>query len=106
MRARTARTVCGPVKRSLHIVGQNLANQRKPLGLRARIAERAGTTPPTISKLENSEGTTLAFTLRVPGLMGGVVAATDPFGTERGRLMVREKLPERVRVRVRVRKHD
>lgn len=92
-----------PIKRSLRIIGQNLANQRKMLGLTARmVAERAGTTPPTISKLENGEGTTLEITLRVLrvlGLMDGVVAATDPYGTERGRLMADERLPERVRVR-------
>lgn len=92
-----------PIKRSLRIIGQNLANQRKLLGLTARmVAERAGTTPPTISKLENGEGTTLEITLRVLrvlGLMDGVVAATDPYGTERGRLMADERLPERVRVR-------
>jgi len=95
-----------PVKRSLRTIGQNVASQRKLLGLTARmVAERAGTTPPTISKLENGEGTTLEIALRVLrvlGLMDGVVAATDPFATERGRLMVDEKLPERVRVR----KHD
>lgn len=95
-----------PVKRSLRIIGQNLATQRKLLGLTARmVAERAGTTPPTISKLENGEGTTLEITLRVLrvlGLMDGVVAATDPFATERGRMMIGEKLPERVRVR----RHD
>ena len=92
-----------PVKRSLRIIGQNVASQRKLMGLTARmVAERAGTTPPTISKLENGEGTTLEIALRVLrvlGLMDGVVTATDPFGTERGRLMVDEKLPERVRVR-------
>jgi transcriptional regulator with XRE-family HTH domain len=92
-----------PVKRSLRTIGQNVASQRKLLGLTARmVAERAGTTPPTISKLENGEGTTLEIALRVLrvlGLMDGVVAATDPFGTERGRLMVDERLPERVRVR-------
>jgi transcriptional regulator with XRE-family HTH domain len=92
-----------PVKRSLRTIGQNVAIQRKLLGLTARmVAERAGTTPPTISKLENGEGTTLEIALRVLrvlGLMDGVVAATDPFGTERGRLLVDEKLPERVRVR-------
>jgi transcriptional regulator with XRE-family HTH domain len=92
-----------PVKRSMRAIGQNLASQRKLLGLTARmVAERAGTTPPTISKLENGEGTTLEITLRVMrvlGLMDAVVAATDPFSTERGRLMVDEKLPKRVRVR-------
>ncbi|MFM9878755.1 MAG: helix-turn-helix domain-containing protein [Rhodoglobus sp.] len=92
-----------PVKRALRTIGQNVASQRKLLGLTARmVAERAGTTPPTISKLENGEGTTLEITLRVLrvlGLMDGVVAASDPFDTERGRLMVDEKLPERVRVR-------
>jgi transcriptional regulator with XRE-family HTH domain len=92
-----------PVKRSLRVIGQNIASQRKLLGLTARmVAERSGTTPPTISKLENGEGTSLEITLRVLrvlGLMDAVVAATDPFGTERGRLLVDEKLPERVRVR-------
>lgn len=92
-----------PVKRSLRKIGQNLANQRKLLGLTARmVAERAGTTPPTISKLENGEGASLEITLRVMrvlGLMDAVVAASDPFATERGRMMVDEKLPERVRVR-------
>ena len=66
------------------------------------VAERAGTTPPTISKLENGEGTSLEITLRVLrvlGLMDAVVAATDPFGTERGRLMMDEQLPQRVGVR-------
>lgn len=90
-----------PIKRSMRTIGQNLANQRKLLGLTAKaVAERAGTTPPTISKLENGEGTTLEITLRVMrvlGLMDAVVASTDPFLTERGRLMVDEKLPERVR---------
>ncbi|MGB4778952.1 helix-turn-helix domain-containing protein [Microbacterium sp.] len=92
-----------PVKRSMRTIGQNVATQRKLLGLTARmVAERAGTTPPTISKLENGEGTTLEITLRVLrvlGLMEAVVAATDPFSTERGRMLVGEKLPERVRVR-------
>ncbi|MGM7699098.1 helix-turn-helix domain-containing protein [Microbacterium sp. A84] len=92
-----------PVKRSMRTIGQNLTNQRKLLGLTAKmVAERAGTTQPTISKLENGEGTTLDITLRVMrvlGLMDGVVAATDPFATERGRLMIDEKLPKRVRVR-------
>jgi transcriptional regulator with XRE-family HTH domain len=92
-----------PVKRSLRTIGQNIASQRKLLGLTAKmVAERAGTTPPTISKLENGEGTSLETTLRVLrvlGLMDAVVAATDPFATERGRLLADEKLPERVRVR-------
>ncbi len=92
-----------PVKRSMREIGQNLAAQRKLLGLTAKmVAERAGTTAPTLSKLENGDGTSLEITLRVLrvlGLMGDVVAATDPFGTERGRLMVGEQLPERVRVR-------
>ena len=92
-----------PVKRSMRTTGQNLATQRKLLGLTAKmVAERAGTTPPTISKLENGDGTTLEITLRVMrvlGLMDGVVAASDPFATERGRLLSDQQLPERVRVR-------
>ncbi|MBF4622678.1 helix-turn-helix transcriptional regulator [Clavibacter sp. VKM Ac-2872] len=92
-----------PVTRAMRTVGRNLATQRKLLGLTAKmVAERAGTTQQTISKLENGQGTSLEITLRVLrvlGLMDAVVLATDPFGTERGRLMVEEKLPERVRVR-------
>lgn len=92
-----------PVKRAVRTIGQNLAIQRKLLGLTAKmVAERAGTTPQTISRLENGEGTTLKVTLRVMrvlGLMDAVVAASDPLNTERGRLMADEKLPERVRVR-------
>ncbi|MFT4259099.1 helix-turn-helix domain-containing protein [Microbacterium sp.] len=91
------------VKRSMRAIGQNLVNQRKLLGLTAKmVAERAGTTPPTISKLENGDGASLEITLRVMrvlGLMDAVVAASDPFNTERGRMMLDEKLPERVRVR-------
>jgi transcriptional regulator with XRE-family HTH domain len=87
----------------MRTVGRNLTTQRKLLGLTAKmVAERAGTTPQTISKLENGQGTSLEITLRVLrvlGLMDAVVAATDPFATERGRLMVDDKLPERVRVR-------
>lgn len=92
-----------PVKRSLRTIGRNIATQRKLLNLTARmVAERAGTTPPTISRLENGEGASLELTLRVLrviGLMDAVVAATDPYATERGRLMVDEQLPQRVRIR-------
>ena len=91
------------VRRSLRLVGQDLAARRKLLGSTASmVAGRAGTTPPTISELENGQGTSLEITLRVLrvlGLRDGVVAATDPFATERGRMMIDEKLPERVRVR-------
>lgn len=92
-----------PVKRALRTVGQNIATQRKLLGLTAKmVAERAGTTQPTISKLENGEGTSLEITLRVLrvlGPMNEVVTATDPYETERGRLMADQALPERVRPR-------
>lgn len=92
-----------PVRRALRDIGRNLATQRKLLGLTAKmVAERAGTTPPTISRLENGGGASLEITLRVLrvlGLMDGVVVASDPYETERGRLMVDDKLPERVRVR-------
>ena len=92
-----------PVKRALRTIGQNIATQRKLLGLTAKmVAERAGTTPPTISKLERGDGASLEITLsvlRVLGLMNEVVTATDPYETDRGRLMADEVLPLRVRVR-------
>ena len=92
-----------PVSRALRTLGRNVATQRKLLGLTAKmVAERAGTTPATLSKLENGEGTSLEITLRVLrvlGLMDAAVGATDPYATERGRLLADEKLPQRVRVR-------
>lgn len=92
-----------PVKRALRTIGQNLATQRKLLGLTAKmVAERAGTTAPTISRLENGQGTSLEITLRVMRvlkLLDATVAATDPFRTERGRIMLDAQLPQRVRVR-------
>jgi len=92
-----------PIRRALREIGRNIATQRKLLGLTAKmVAERAGTTPPTISRLENGNGASLEITLRVLrvlGLMDGVVVASDPYVTERGRLLADERLPERVRVR-------
>jgi len=92
-----------PIRRALREIGRNIATQRKLLGLTAKmVAERAGTTPPTISRLENGNGASLEITLRVLrvlGLMDGVVEASDPYVTERGRLLADERLPERVRVR-------
>lgn len=92
-----------PVKRSMRAIGTNIATQRKLLGLTAKmVAERAGTTPQTVSKLENGNGASLEITLRVLrvlGMMDAVTTATDPFQTERGRLMAGEALPERVRTR-------
>lgn len=90
-----------PVTRALREVGINLATQRKLLGLTAQmVAQRAGISQPTLSKLERGEGTTLDIALRVLrvlGLMDAVVQATDPYETPRGRLMAGESLPIRVR---------
>ncbi|WP_087118030.1 helix-turn-helix domain-containing protein [Corynebacterium urinipleomorphum] len=91
-----------PVRRGLRTIGENIRNQRKLLGLTVTmVAERAGISAPTLSKLENGQGAGLDATLavlKVLGLMEGVVTATDPYETDVGRLRAAEKLPERVRV--------
>lgn len=90
------------VSRALRAVGINLATQRKLLGLTAQmVAQRAGISQPTLTKLERGEGTSLDIALRVMrvlGLMDAVVRATDPYETPRGRLMAGEILPTRVRM--------
>lgn len=91
-----------PVRRGMRTLGENIRNQRKLLGLTVRmVAERAGVSAPTVSKLENGQGAGLDATmavLHVLGLLDGVVKASDPYETDVGRIRAAEQLPERVRV--------
>lgn len=83
-------------------IGEQLAAWRKLLGLTAQqVAERAGVSRGTVSKVENGDvGVSFGAVLRVArsvGVMGAVVDATDPYLTDLGRARADETLPQRVR---------
>ena len=95
----SARTV-----RAAGQVGENIATWRKLLGLTGeQLAERAGVSRVTISKLEHGDlGIGLGVLLevfRALGQLDAVVVATDPFETDLGRIRSAETIPMRVRGR-------
>ena len=93
----SARTV-----RAARQVGANVATWRKLQNLTAeQLAERAGVSRPTISKLEHGDlGVGLGVlleVLRCLGQLDAVVKSTDPYETDLGRIRSAESVPKRVR---------
>lgn len=93
----SARTV-----RAARRLGENLATWRRLQNLTAaQLAERAGVSRPTISKLEHGDlGIGLGVlleALRALGRLDAVVTATDPYETDLGRIRSGASLPKRVR---------
>ncbi|GAB7007405.1 helix-turn-helix transcriptional regulator [Nocardioides sp. AN3] len=83
-------------------LGGQVAAWRKLQNLTAeQLAERAGISRPTLSKLESGDlGVTLATylnVLRALGQMDRAVQAIDPYETDLGRARADEVLPKRVR---------
>lgn len=93
----SARTV-----RAARQLGENVATWRKLQNLTAeQLAERAGVSRPTISKLEHGDlgvgiGVLLEV-LRALGQLDAVVRSTDPYETDLGRIRAGESVPKRVR---------
>lgn len=90
------------VRRAGRELAENVATWRRLRGLTsAQVAERAGVGRETVSRLEKDASSvsveSLLRILRVLGVMDGVVAATDPYETDVGRLRADEQLPQRVR---------
>ena len=90
------------VRRSAEILGQHLVAWRKLQGLTAQqVAERAGTTRPTLRRLEHGDpgvGTdVLLKVLRALGQLDRMVEALDPYETDLGRARADAQLPQRVR---------
>lgn len=89
-------------KRAGESIGSNLATWRRLLGLPAQVvAERAGISVSTLSRLENGDtGVGLAAFLNVAGALGvrdALVTATDPYETDLGRARADQALPKRIR---------
>ena len=77
---------------------------RKLQGLTAaQVADRAGVSRTTLSKLEHGEsGVSLGVALevlRALGRLDAVVEATDPYESDLGRIRASQELPQRVRRR-------
>jgi transcriptional regulator with XRE-family HTH domain len=93
----SARTI-----RAARQVGENIATWRKLQNLTGeQLAERAGVSRPTISKLEHGDlGVGLGVfleVLRALGQLDPLVQATDPYETDLGRIRSGENVRQRVR---------
>ena len=80
------------------MMGTQVSNWRKLQRLTAaQVAERAGISRDTLRAIEQGKGTAntenLFRVLRILGVLDGVVAATDPYQTDVGRLRADETLP-------------
>ena len=83
-------------------IGQQLAAWRKLRGLTAQqVAERAGVTRQTVSRVERGDlavGMGVFLNVcRALGILQSVVDATDPYETPFGRARSDQSLPKRVR---------
>lgn len=89
-------------RRAAAQIGANLATWRKLQNLTSeQVAERAGVSRATISKLEGGDlGVGLGVVLEVLRALGQIdalVRATDPYETDLGRIRAGDSLPKRVR---------
>lgn len=89
------------VSRGMRTFGEHLSAWRKLRQLTAaQVAERAGVSVSTLLRLENGNGASLENVLRISralGVMDTLLAATDPYGHDIGRLRADQNLPTRVR---------
>ena len=90
-----------PVSRAMRQISANLdlarRQQRIPVAL---LAERAGLSMPTVTKMLRTGNGSFENFLRIArllGLLDGVQRATDPLNTDIGKLRADEDTPKRIR---------
>lgn len=93
-----------PVRRALHELGEDVRTWRKLRGLTvAQLADRAGISPGTLTRLERGSGgistENLLRVLRALGILENLSETLDPYRSDIGRLRSEEHLPQRVRPR-------
>ena len=98
----TTRPIPAKVVNSAKELGGYISTWRKLQGLTmSQVAERAGITRDTVSRLERGEVTvgldTFLGVLRALGRLDAVVDSLDPFETDFGRARATQILPKRVR---------
>ena len=96
------RPVSFRTKKAAADLGEHLAVWRKLLGLTLQqVAERAGTTRHTVSRLEHGDPTVgmdiFLSVVRALGVLDKIVSAADPYETSFGRARADQALPKRVR---------
>lgn len=92
------------VQRALRRLADDVGGWRRLRGLtQAQLAERAGISRDTLTRLERGDGgvstENLLRIFRALGILDGVSAALDPYASDLGRLRSEEDLPQRVRPR-------
>lgn len=90
------------VRRSLRVVGEDVATWRKLRGLtQAQLADRAGVSRDTLTRLERGDGgvsiENMLKVLRGLGVLDEVTRSLDPYESDVGRLRSEQELPRRVR---------
>lgn len=91
-----------PVRRALRDLSDSLEAWRKLRGLtQVQLADRAGVSRETISRIERADGgvstENLLRVLRALGILENLPRALDPYESDVGRLRADEQLPRRVR---------
>lgn len=92
------------VRRALRQTAESLGGWRRLRGLtQAQLADRAGVSRSTVSRLETGDGgvslENLLRVLRALGVLDALPRALDPYETDIGRLRAEQGLPRRVRPR-------
>lgn len=92
------------VARALRDVAGDVATWRRLRGLtQVQLADRAGVSRDTLTRLEGGDGgvsiENLLRVLRALGILASVSAALDPYASDIGRLRSEQQLPRRVRPR-------
>lgn len=92
------------VRRALRQLAGDIAVWRRLRGLtQVQLADRAGVSRDTLTRLEKGDGgvgtENLLRVLRALGILDSVTAALDPYASDVGRLRSEQRLPQRVRPR-------